>query len=370
MCWICIIINKNIRLKKYIFRFQTQDGSIYLTLPCGQTWCLTLALALRVSVRVMCCCRDLLQDTLNILRFPGIKMGNEPQIPLNILCVVPLLQWQTSVCGRNLRQKPFICIYMEKNLMDAILKFSVKYLFFSVFGGTFSLTSDTKYNQQMVPSSKKTIHVESSHNHNLNSQWLPQRAASSLEFVWFTARKKEKKNRWKEKWRKQSWVWRRSEHNHSESIKRPPRTSSNDEGGKNVETKDKKFISSHIPPWFQTWISAMMYGGCVRGEEKKKVKQTVGKQGRPVCPRLALIGRNKGSVHPKLLSIWDMVHRSAGITFLILWDASSEKWQQRKSVCLWCGCDNPCWQPEQRAAAWKDGGARGTGAGNWNKCAA
>lgn len=68
------------------------------------------------------------------------------------------------------------------------------------------------------------------------------------------------------------------------------------------------------------------------------VKQTLEKQGRHVCPRLAFIGQNKGSVHPKLLSIWDTVHRSARITFPILWDASSGKWQQaaeeRRSV-MW-----------------------------------
>lgn len=197
-------------------------------------------------------------------------MGNEPQIPLNIWCVVPLLQWQTSVCGHNLRQKPFICFYMEKktNLMDAILKFSVKCFFFLSVWGDIFLTSDTKYNQQMVPSSKKTIDAASSHNHNLNSQWLPQRAASSWEFVWFSAKKrKEKKNRWKEKWRKQTEKWAQSQW----IYQRPPRTSSNDEGGKNAETKDKKIISSHIPPWFQTWISAMMYGGC--GEEKNNNKR-------------------------------------------------------------------------------------------------
>lgn len=69
-----------------------------------------------------------------------------------------------------------------------------------------------------------------------------------------------------EKWAQSQWIYQR-----------PPRTSSNDEGGKNAETKDKKFISSHIPPWFQTWISASA------GRKKKKKGQTNGWKTRTSC---------------------------------------------------------------------------------------
>lgn len=131
----------------------------------------------------------------------------------------------------------------------------------------------------MVPSSKKTIHAASSRKHNLNSQWLPQRAASSWEFVWFTATKK--KNRWKEKWRKQSWVWRRSEHNHSESIKGRRGQAVTMREGKKRRQRTKNSLAHTFPPGFKHGSVPWCTGGA--GRKKKKKGQTNGWKTRTSC---------------------------------------------------------------------------------------
>lgn len=225
------------------------------------------------------------------------------------------------------------------------------FFFFWVFGGTFFLTSDTKYNQQMVPSSKKTIDAASSHNH---------KELLHHESLFDSLQKKE---------RKKEQMERKMKEADGEVSTITVNLSKGHRGqavtmreGKMRRQRTKKPLAHTFPPGFKHGSEPWCTGGAGR-KKRKKVKQTVGKRGRPVCPRLALIGRNKGSVHPKLLSIWDMAHRSARITFLSLWDASSEKWQQRKSVCLWCGCDNPCWQPEQRSRSMKRWRSAGDGGG-------
>lgn len=131
----------------------------------------------------------------------------------------------------------------------------------------------------MVPLSKKTSHPASSHNRDLNSQWLLKSCFMSL-FDLITAKKKKEQMERKiketilgvtEKRAQSQWIYQR-----------PLRTSGNDdEGGKKCGDKgQKKSLVHKSTPWFQTWTSAMMNGG---RRERKKKGQTNAWQTRTSC---------------------------------------------------------------------------------------
>lgn len=133
--------------------------------------------------------------------------------------------------------------------------------------------------------------------------------------------------------------------------------------------RTKKIISSHIHPLVSNMDQCHDERGAKR--ERKKVKQTLDKQGRPVCPRLALIGQNKAVFHPKLLSIRNMVHRSARITFLILEGLLAESDSSgRACVCdvdVTIPADSQNRKPQHEKTEKRKGRGRETGTNVWHE---